>query len=358
MGPKIIQLSWPGFECNICKAFLELREKKELFDVTLACKDGKLKAHRFILSSCSPVFKDIFKENVPLVYMKDTKSHQLEAVLDFMYQGKVEMEEKDLEAFLTLAKEWQVKGLNPHESTVGGSFEEMETENRLKFRKPGELFKPTVLGKKPENLTAGSSAMEMGPENSELKKLEEDKAKLAEMVHSLTAAKKQTEDELAANTVELETLKQASAQDQEEAKKQEAELQTKTEELLTNEIEALKSQAAQKDEEIAKDRGTVLQLKKIGRKFREQKDEAEKEVAALKEEKMKLVEELAKTASEGPASAALEAKVKDCEERVANLIEEKAALQKECDAWKRKCDHYSDAWKEKSRQFVERFGSK
>jgi len=303
MGPKIIQLSWPGLECNICKAFLELREKKELFDVTLACKDGKLKAHRFILSSCSPVFKDIFKENVPLVYMKDTKSHQLEAVLDFMYQGKVEMEVKDLEAFLTLAKEWQVKGLDPDESTVGGSFEEMEV---LKFRKPGELFKPTVLGKKPGNLTAGSSAMEMAPENSkeeELKKLEEDNAKLAEIVHSLTAAKKQTEDELAANTAELETLKQASAQDQEETKKQHAELI-----------------------------------------IREQKDEAEKEIAVLKEEKMKLKVELVNLKRFNL-------------KRVANLVEEKAALQKECDAWKRKCDHYSDAWKEKSRQFVERFGS-
>ena len=76
--------------------------------------------------------------------------------------------------------------------------------------------------------------MEMAPENSkeeELKKLEEDNAKLAEVVHSLTAAKKQTEDELAANTAELETLKQASAQDQEETKKQQAELQTKKEEL-------------------------------------------------------------------------------------------------------------------------------
>ena len=69
------------------------------------------------------------------------------------------------------------------------------------------------------------------------------------------------------------------------------------------EIEVLKSQAASKEEEIAKDKGTVLQLKKIGRKFREQKDEAEKKVAALEEEKKKLEEELAKKASEGPSAA-------------------------------------------------------
>ena len=53
---------------------------------------------------------------------------------------------------------------------------------------------------------------------------------------------------------------------------------------MANEIEALKSQAVQKEEEIAKDKGTVLQLKKIGQKFREQKDEAEKKVKELEEE--------------------------------------------------------------------------
>ena len=82
----------------------------------------------------------------------------LQAVLDFMYQGKVEMEEKDLEAFLTLAKEWQVKGLNPDESTLGSSFEETEREKRLKFRKPGDLFNPTVLEKNSENLTEKKAA--------------------------------------------------------------------------------------------------------------------------------------------------------------------------------------------------------
>jgi len=370
MGSKRIRLSWPGFEYNICKAFLELRKKEELFDVTLACKDGKLEAHRFILSSCSLVFKDILKEKVPLVYIKDIKSSQLGAVLDFMYQGKVEIEEEDLEVFLTLAKEWQVKGLNPDESTLGSSFEETETEKRLKFRKPGDLFNPTVLGKNSENLTSGSSAKEMALENSrkeeELKKLQEDKVKLTEMVHSLKTAKKQMEAQVAAITTE--TLRQATTQDQEEAKMRHAEMQTKTEDLPTlqgqyesainvqagleiyapflekkvsnmaNEIEALKSQAVQKEEEVAKDKLTVVQLKKIGRKFRDQKDEAEKEIVVLKEEKRNLEEELAKKASEVRASAALEAKLKDFEERVENLVEEKAALQKESDAWKKKSD--------------------
>ena len=62
MESKRIYMRWPDFERSIGKAFQELREGKELFDVTLACKDGKLEAHKVILSSCSPVLKDILKD--------------------------------------------------------------------------------------------------------------------------------------------------------------------------------------------------------------------------------------------------------------------------------------------------------
>ena len=67
------------------------------------------------------------------------------------------------------------------------------------------------------------------------------------------------------------------------------------------EIETLKSQITQKEEEVVKEKNTVRQLKSIGRKFREQKEEAEKKVLALEEEKKKLEEEMAKKASDAPS---------------------------------------------------------
>ena len=67
------------------------------------------------------------------------------------------------------------------------------------------------------------------------------------------------------------------------------------------EIETLKSQITQKEEEVGKEKNTVRQLKSIGRKFREQKEEAEKKVLALEEEKKKLEEEMAKKASDAPS---------------------------------------------------------
>ena len=66
-------LRWNDFETNISCAFREIREEQDFFDVTLACEDEQLKAHKVILASCSPFFKEILKRNThdhPLIYLK------------------------------------------------------------------------------------------------------------------------------------------------------------------------------------------------------------------------------------------------------------------------------------------------
>jgi len=159
MGSEKLSLSWNDHESNFSVAFQDLRKEEEFFDVTLACKDGQLEAHKVILSSCSIFFKNILKRNPhvhPLVYMKDVKLGQLQAVMDFMYQGKVNVEQKELDTFLALARELQVKGLDhnelPEEKQVKetNSVTNSETDNRLKIRKPKDLFKPHVIGNNPK----------------------------------------------------------------------------------------------------------------------------------------------------------------------------------------------------------------
>ncbi len=39
-------LKWNDFETNISGAFRELREEKDFFDVTLACDDSQIQAHK------------------------------------------------------------------------------------------------------------------------------------------------------------------------------------------------------------------------------------------------------------------------------------------------------------------------
>jgi hypothetical protein len=56
MSTEKFCLRWNDFENNISSAFRELRDDKDFFDVTLACDDEQLQAHKVILSACSPFF--------------------------------------------------------------------------------------------------------------------------------------------------------------------------------------------------------------------------------------------------------------------------------------------------------------
>ncbi|XP_023337729.1 protein tramtrack, beta isoform isoform X6 [Eurytemora carolleeae] len=107
-------LRWNDFESNISISFRELRDDKDFFDITLACEDDQVQAHKVILSACSPFFRSILKRNQhqhPLLYLKGVKFSELQAVLNFMYQGEVNVAQEDLNSFLAVAEELKVKGL-------------------------------------------------------------------------------------------------------------------------------------------------------------------------------------------------------------------------------------------------------
>jgi hypothetical protein len=89
MGSEKFCLRWNDFENNISSAFRELRDDKDFFDVTLACDDEQIQAHKVILSACSPFFRNILRRNPhqnPLLYLKGVKYTDLQSVLNFMYQ--------------------------------------------------------------------------------------------------------------------------------------------------------------------------------------------------------------------------------------------------------------------------------
>ena len=127
MSSEKFCLRWNDFESNISCAFRELREDKDFFDVTLACDEEQLQAHKVILSACSPLFRTVLRKNPhshPLLYLKGIKHSDLLSVLNFMYHGEVNMAQADLNSFLSAAGELQVKGLTQDQSTKGGGSRE------------------------------------------------------------------------------------------------------------------------------------------------------------------------------------------------------------------------------------------
>ena len=114
MSSEKFCLRWNDFERNISAAFKDIREDKEFFDITIACDDEQLQAHKVILSACSPFFKNILRRNQhqhPLLYLKGVSYRDMEAVLNFMYHGEVNVAQDDLNSFLQVAEDLRVKGI-------------------------------------------------------------------------------------------------------------------------------------------------------------------------------------------------------------------------------------------------------
>jgi len=112
-------LRWNDFESNISVAFRELREEKDFFDCTLSCGSRQIQAHKLILSACSPFFRTILKQNPhqhPLLYLKGVEFVHLQDVLNFMYHGEVNVAQEELNSFLSVAEDLQVKGLTQDSS--------------------------------------------------------------------------------------------------------------------------------------------------------------------------------------------------------------------------------------------------
>ena len=54
-------LQWNEFRGIVTSAFYDLRQDEEFVDVTLCCEGRQIKAHRMMLSACSPYFKAVLK---------------------------------------------------------------------------------------------------------------------------------------------------------------------------------------------------------------------------------------------------------------------------------------------------------
>ncbi|XP_026809130.1 zinc finger protein 572-like isoform X2 [Rhopalosiphum maidis] len=119
VGNKSFHLRWNNHLENLRALFECLFNEQILVDVTIACQDGLLRAHKLILSACSPYFETIFQENPckhPTVIMRGVTLHEMQSLCQYMYVGSVEVQENSLSSLLKVARELQIKGLS--EKTV------------------------------------------------------------------------------------------------------------------------------------------------------------------------------------------------------------------------------------------------
>ena len=133
-GETSLALKWADFAANAEKSFEQARRAQEFFDVTLVCEDSELEAHRLVISSGSEFFQNILRRTRhphPLIYLKGIWRTELEAVVDFLYNGETRIPQSCLETFVNTAKELKVKGiLNQDED------EETDTKKENQSKEP------------------------------------------------------------------------------------------------------------------------------------------------------------------------------------------------------------------------------
>ena len=108
-------LNFPEFQSNMASQFRKSLQDEDFCDVTLVCEDGhQIVAHRVIISASSEVFKLMLKRNNhphTMVLLRGVKEQHLSALLDYIYDGEVSIMTEDLEDFLDLGNDLQIKGL-------------------------------------------------------------------------------------------------------------------------------------------------------------------------------------------------------------------------------------------------------
>ena len=110
-------IKWNYYHSNIHSILEnEIRDNRNT-DVTLVSEDlHEYKVHKFILSSSSPVLKEILVNNVhkhPLIYLNGIMNQDLEYLLLLIYSGEAAVNEGHLENFLNVAEQLELNGFEP-----------------------------------------------------------------------------------------------------------------------------------------------------------------------------------------------------------------------------------------------------
>ncbi|XP_059098225.1 protein jim lovell-like isoform X2 [Tigriopus californicus] len=140
-GQQHYSLKWNNHQSHVLSAFDALLQNESLVDCTLVCDDTNIKAHKVVLSACSPYFQKIFVDNPgkhPIIVLKDVKGWEVQCIVDFMYKGETSVPEAQLQNLIRAAEGLRVRGL-----TSGGSESYTVEETRNPHVGYGRAFLPS-----------------------------------------------------------------------------------------------------------------------------------------------------------------------------------------------------------------------
>ena len=134
-----ICLKWNNHP-SIINDFQTFLSTEALVDVTLTCDGKRLKAHKLVLSAGSALFQSLFLENPckhPIIILQGIGYAELKTVIDFMYNGEVNITEDKLAAVIKCAETLRVKVLG---DVMIDSDESANQPEKAPVNQPGNEF--------------------------------------------------------------------------------------------------------------------------------------------------------------------------------------------------------------------------
>ncbi|XP_053621806.1 uncharacterized protein LOC128681713 isoform X1 [Plodia interpunctella] len=114
LPPQQFCVRWNSYHTNLQAVFPRLLLSQQFADVTLACESRQLRCHKLVLSACSPYLERLLLQNPcqhPIVLMRDMRFSEMQALVDFMYKGEVNVTQEELPSLLKSAEALQIRGL-------------------------------------------------------------------------------------------------------------------------------------------------------------------------------------------------------------------------------------------------------
>jgi len=144
LAGQVLHLQWNAYTSSWGPVLRDLRAAGLFHDLTLVTGDNQLvTAHKIVLAACSQFFRGLLaslpmQTTGPLapavLYMRGVTGAALLKLLDFMYNGEVNVEQQLLKEFLQLGEDLRVQGLCEELVDKG---EEKGGGNKHKERKEG-----------------------------------------------------------------------------------------------------------------------------------------------------------------------------------------------------------------------------
>jgi len=118
-------LRWNNHQNTLVSVFDALVNSGKFTDCSLFAEGKELKAHRVLLSACSPYFEGLLlaqgSNKYPVLIFTDVSYEEIYCILEYMYKGEVSVAQAKLNSFLKAAEALQVRGLTEKEESAQSS---------------------------------------------------------------------------------------------------------------------------------------------------------------------------------------------------------------------------------------------